>query len=172
MLRAIQSFLYGAVPATFESRFDLSESVERLRNATKQGWSAALANQVAVGKVSEREVVLQRAIPFVQNGYKPYFVGKFEQADRGVVLVGRFTMHWSVKVFNTFWFGFCLLWTMIATFVVASSKNDMWYFPLFGVGMLILGALVVQTGKWFARNDVAWLSRVIEAALSDKGRAT
>ncbi|MEO5670134.1 MAG: hypothetical protein ABIR26_05520, partial [Ramlibacter sp.] len=132
MLNAIRSFLYGAVPVTFESRHTLSESVERLQAATRRSVLGAITSQEAVGKVSETEVLLQRVIPFVGNSFKPYFVGRFEQRERGVVLVGRFTMHWSVKAFNTIWFGFCLLWTVLATVAVASSNPDKWYFPLFG----------------------------------------
>jgi hypothetical protein len=171
MLSALRSFLYGSTPVTFESRLSLPESVVRLQSATKRSVLGALASQEAVGKVSETEVLLQRVIPFVGNSFKPYFVGRFEQSERGVVLVGQFTMHWSVKVFNTVWFGFCLLWTILATVGVATSNPKEWYFPLFGIGMLVAGALLVQVGKWFARNDAAWLSRVIEAALSGTSAA-
>ncbi|MFC5571611.1 hypothetical protein ACFPN1_16270 [Lysobacter yangpyeongensis] len=157
------NFLYGSTPATFESRYSLGESVERLRSATTS-WSPT--NQIGVGKVSESKVVLQRSIPFVRNSFKPFFVGNFERSGHGVVLVGRFTMHWVVKTFLTFWFGFCLLWTVLATAAVASSQDTLWWFPFAGIGMLAAGAAIVQLGKYFARNDIAWLSKVIEAALS------
>jgi hypothetical protein len=171
MLRSIHSFLYGSTPATFRSSVSLAESVERLRSATKRSVFGALTSQEAVGKVSETEVLLQRAIPFVGNSFKPFFVGRFEQDERGVALVGRFTMHWSIKTFNTVWFGFCVLWTLLATVIVASSSPEQWYFPFFGLGMLLAGALLVQLGKWFARNDAAWLSRTIESALSGASAA-
>jgi hypothetical protein len=163
MIRVMLNFLYGSTPATFDSRYSFGESVERLRSATKT-WS--LTNQVAAGKVSENKVVLQRSIPFVRNSFKPFFVGNFERSGHGVVLVGRFTMHWFVKAFLTFWFGFCLLWTALAIAAVISSRDAIWWFPLAGIGMLVVGAAIVQLGKYFARNDIAWLSKVIEAALS------
>jgi hypothetical protein len=169
MLRAIRSFLYGATPASFESPYTMQESVERLRAATKRSVFGALTAQAAVGKVSEGRVLLQRAIPFVGNSFKPFFVGHFESSAGGTRLVGHFTMHWLVKVFNTFWFGFCLLWTVSAIGIVgASGTLENWYFPFFGVGMLALGTLLVQVGKWFARNDAAWLTNVITNALSAK----
>jgi len=50
-------------------------------------------------------VSLERAIPFVGNSFKPLFVGKFHRVDGIIMLSGRFTMPWWVKVFMTFWFG-------------------------------------------------------------------
>jgi hypothetical protein len=75
MIRVILDFLYGSTPATFESRYSLGESVERLRGSTKRSALDALTNQEAVGRVSEHQVVLQRTIPFVGNSFKPFFVG-------------------------------------------------------------------------------------------------
>jgi len=166
MFHRIHSFLYGSAPASFESQYSIHEAAERLRAVTKRSVFSAFTAQALVGKVSESRVHLQRVIPFVGNSYKPFFVGHFEQTERGSVLIGRFTMHWTVKVFNTFWFGFCLLWTALATVASVLKPSDTWYFPLFGVGMLLVGTLMVQVGKWFARNDVAWLSDVIASALS------
>lgn len=37
---------------------------------------------------------------------------------------------------------------------------------MFGLGLGLLGA-----AKWFARNDAAWLSRVIEGALASPGES-
>jgi hypothetical protein len=166
MIRVLLNFLYGSTPATFESRYSLGESIERLRGSTKRSALGALRSQAAVGTVSEHRVVLQRAIPFVGNSFKPFFVGKFQRGSGGIVLTGRFTMHWFVKAFSTFWFGFCLLWTVLATAAVFSSQDTMWWFPLAGLGMLAAGAAMVQLGKFFARNDTIWLSKVIQAALS------
>ena len=147
----------------------MQESVQRLRSATKRSVFGALTAQAVVGKVSEDRVSLQRVIPFVGNSFKPFFVGHFEPSTSGTRLVGRFTMHWLVKVFNTFWFGFCLLWTVLAIGIVSiSSTSENWYFPVFGFGTLVVGTLMVQVGKWFARNDAAWLTNVITNALSGK----
>jgi hypothetical protein len=150
----------------------MQESVERLRAVTRRSALAALTGQAAVGKVSERRVSLQRVIPFVGNSFKPFFIGHFEPSSNGTRLVGHFTMHRLIKVFNTLWFGFCVLWTLLAIGAVGvTSTSENWYFPLFGFGMLVAGALSVQTGKWFARNDAVWLTDVITNALSGKPAA-
>lgn len=166
MIRKIRSFLFSSTPASFESQYGLHESVERLRAATKRTVFGAIAAEAAVGSVSEKRVTLQRAIPLVGNSFKPFFIGRFEQSERGWALVGRFSMHWMVKVFMTFWFGFCLFWIVMAIAANFLRPSANWSFPLFGLGMVFAGTTIVLVGKWFARNDIAWLSNVINSALS------
>jgi hypothetical protein len=156
--------LFGSEPAEFESSYPLGESVRRL-DAARGSTLAALRKQVATGTVSESRVVLKRVVPFVRNSFKPYFVGRFEQRTGKVVLVGTFTMHWSVKAFMTLWLGFCALWTMLAasaTFNVPEQR----FFPLFGLGMLAAGVAFLRLCRWLSRNDPAWLSSHIRHALS------
>jgi hypothetical protein len=104
MIRKIRD-LWSA-PAEFESSFGLSESVERLKAATRRSVSSATARQEAVGTVKESQVSLYCAIPMVGNSFKPFFRGRFIKRNGKVILPGRFTMHPYVKAFMTFWFGF------------------------------------------------------------------
>lgn len=159
----LPAFIYGHKPARFESDFNLAESVERLRAATTRSAFLSLHKQSASGTVNERRVSLQRVIPMVGNSFKPFFVGKFEVVNGRVVLIGRFTMIWFVKAFMSFWFGFILLWISLASVaVITHPKSGQWWFPLFGVGMAAAGVALVKAGKWFSRNDVAWLSELIQ----------
>ena len=75
-------------------------------------------------------------------------------------------MHWMVKLFMSFWFGFCILWTLLALAIVVAKPAEAWLFPLAGIGMLLAGTAMVMLGKWFARNDVRYLSKVINEALA------
>ena len=52
-----------------------------------------------------------------------------------------------------------------------SSQDAIWWFPLAGIGMLAFGVALVQLGKFFARNDTAWLSKAIAATLSGTSAA-
>ena len=166
MIDAIRNFLYGSTPASFESNYSLDTSVQLLRDATRRTVFGAFTSQQAVGKVSADRVVLQRAIPFVGNSFKPFFVGHFKSTGRGIVLTGRFTMHWYAKAFMTVWFGFCLLWTLLVTISLASTQDLPWWAPFSGLGMIAAGVSMVQFCKFLARNDTAWLSNVISSALS------
>ena len=82
-------------------------------------------------------------------------------------LKGRFGMSAFVKVFLTFWFGVVAVvdvTTLLAAFNQSSSAS--WWLPLTPLGFLIAGAALVYFGKWLSRNDIAWLSGVIQRSLS------
>lgn len=169
MFRWFYNFLYGSVPASFECAYSQEESVNRLSAVCTDSIFGTLARQTAYGSVKHSEVVLRRTIPFVRNSFKPVFVGKFEHMGSKTVLVGKFAMHGAVKVFLSFWFGFCILWTALVIGVsISKGLGKLWWFPFAGLGMFAAGTLLVGTGKWFARNDVAWLSNIISNALSGK----
>ncbi len=166
MIQRSVNLLFGSSSAEFESAFPLQESIERLRAATKRTIFGALSQESAVGKVTEERVSLFRVIPFWGNSFAPFFVGSFRQVGNRVLLTGRFTMHWLVKVFSAIWFGGILYWTITAFVIVSREASPDWLFPLFGVGMLVAGILFLLLCKWFARNDPEWLSGVIRGALS------
>jgi hypothetical protein len=166
MMRRFTNLIYGAVPAEFESAFDLDESVQRLSSATGRSVFSAFTHQAAVGRVSKTRVSLQRVIPFVGNSFKPFFIGEFRRVNGRIVLSGRFTMLWWAKAFLTFWFGFCLLWTLLAILPLLARDPHTWWFPFAGIGMFGVGTALVRISKWFSRNDTLWLSRVIQGALS------
>jgi hypothetical protein len=167
MFRWLWRLLYESTPVEFSSAFGLEESVERLRTATKRSVFSALSETAAVGKVSEKSVRLQRAIPMVGNSFKPFFLGRFQSSEGKVLLVGRFTMLPIVKVFMTFWFGAVALASVGLLFGLNSTMSVP---ALFGPFVMVGGGVaMVAFGKWLARNDVAWLSKLIEGALKSPG---
>jgi hypothetical protein len=167
VIRSLTGFLYGSAPAEFGSAYSIDESVRRLSAATKSSSFKALANEAAVGVVTESKVSLQRSIPLVHNSFKPFFVGSFQRRGGEVMLSGVFRMHRAVQVFMTIWFGFCLFWTAASTIIatLADSRNPP-LLPLFGLGMIAFGVALVSFGKWLSRNDIAWLSAAISNALA------
>jgi hypothetical protein len=165
MARWFFHLIYGGVTARFESRYSVRESVSRLAHAVKPSIFMALSEQSAVGTVTEDKVSIQRVIPFIRNAWKPFFIGSFQTAGDRVVLAGQFTCSPLVKIFMSIWFGFLVLWTVIATAAVIGRPPADFWFPLFGIAMFAFGIALVRVGKWLARNDIAWLSRVISNAL-------
>jgi hypothetical protein len=171
MFKWLFELLYGSTPAEFRSSFGVSDSIERLRTATKRSVFSAIGEQAAVGKVSEERVRLQRVIPMVGNSFKPFFVGRFERRDGVTVLSGRFSMLLFTKVFMTFWLGAVLLSALVFPVLgVRAQKGSSGFAVFMPIFMLAAGVGLIALGKWFARNDVAWLSKVIEGALSGPGR--
>jgi hypothetical protein len=159
--------LYDSTPAEFRSAYGIAESVERLSAATKRSVFSALGETMAVGKVSEKVVRLQRVIPMVGNSFKPFFIGHFEVRGGVTVLIGKFTILPLVKVFMSFWFGMCGLFAgavLLGGFKPQAPNATLFLLQPF---LMIGGGIaLVAAGKWFARNDAAWLSEVIATALS------
>ncbi len=166
MIRWLANVLYGSVSVEFLSSFSMHESVERLKAATVRSALFSVSKESAVGTVNEKKVSLQRVIPMFRNSFKPFFIGHFVFKNGRVFLVGRFTMLWFVKVFVTFWLGFCVFWTAAATVAVTTQKALYWWFPLAGFGMFCAGVALVRGCQWLARNDIAWLSLLISGTLS------
>jgi hypothetical protein len=158
-------FLYGSTPAEFKSGFGLSESVARLRAATRRSAFGVLAQQAAAGPVDESRVRLQRVIPMTRNSFKPLFVGRFEVRGEAVYLTGRFTLHLFVKAFMTVWFGGVLALGVTLGAKAITTQGGNWLPILAALGMFAAGVTLVGFGMWLARNDAGWLSKVIQTAL-------
>jgi multisubunit Na+/H+ antiporter MnhG subunit len=170
MIQWLRRLLFESTPAEFRSAYGIEESVERLQAATKRSAFSAIGEAAAVGKVSPDGVRLQRVTPMVRNSFKPFFVGRFESRDGVTLLTGQFGMSLFTKIFMTFWLGMVALFGV--GFLVASLSATASYPRQIVIGpflMLIAGLGLVALGKWFARNDVAWLTGVIGRALEVPG---
>jgi hypothetical protein len=165
MLRWIENSWWGSTPAEFASLFGLSESIERLRAATRRSVFSALARQQAVGAVKESHVSLQRIIPMMGNPFKPFYRGRFIEKNGKVILVGRFTSHRLAKAVFGGWFLATGCFFLLSLSLPVRDHEKATLAPLFGVEMIAAGTALVWIGRWLSRNDVTWLSGVIRSAL-------
>jgi len=165
MNRWVREVWIGSELIEFESAYRMDESIERLKAASARSIFSSMGEQKAVGSVTRSGVSLQRVIPMVQNSFKPFFRGQFVERRGKVILTGRFTLHWAVKIFMAVWFSGVLLACLgiaAALLTGRATPNPSLLIPF---GMVIFGIVLVGSGRWFARNDVAWLSKVIQGAL-------
>jgi hypothetical protein len=163
-MRGLFDFLWGSVPAEFESRFGLDESVRRLSAVTRR-FVFLITRQVAVGHVSRDRVSLCRVMPFYGRFF--YFLGEFREQDGRVVLSGRFTLSWGFKALMTSWLGFFLFWeSLVVLGLLVRGDPPLWWFLFGGVGMFGAGLTIVWLLKWMSRKDVVWLSTLIRDSLS------
>lgn len=168
MFRWLRDTWRGSPTVEFESAFGLTESVERLRAATKRSAFSAMARETAVGTVKETRVSLQRVIPMMHNSFKPFFIGQFTESGGKVFLRGRFTMLRPVKLFMAVWLGLVALFsTGLAVAGIVSPKLGV--APFAAIVLPVLGLALVRSGQWFSRKDPAWLSEVIGTALYAPG---
>ena len=172
MLRWLKNLLFESTPAEFHSDYSLDESVQHLAAVTSR-WGLSMSQTQAVGKVSADKVRLQRVIPMVRNSFKPFFTGHFETRDGRTVLTGHFAIPIAARIFMVIWLTMATLFTLavLAGDRRSAHENPAWLplfallFPAAGIGLIVLG-------KWFARNDVTWLSDVMTRALSTPGDIT
>ncbi len=164
MFRWIKSLWSGSEPVAFVSAYGLAESVARLKAATTSWSLFRVAEQAAVGRVSETRVSLRRVVPMFGNAFKPVFTGRFSQANGQVVLTGRFGLSWFVKLFIAYWLGFCVL-IVLLSLLAAAQKPAAAGMSLAGIGMFALGLGMTRLFAWLSRGDAPWLSEVIRTAL-------
>jgi hypothetical protein len=82
------------------------------------------------------------------------------------LLIGKFTMLPLVKVFMSFWFGMCGLFAGAVLWGGFKPQGPNATIFLLQPFLMICGGIaLVAGGKWFARNDAAWLSELIATAL-------
>ncbi|MEN5059705.1 hypothetical protein [Luteimonas sp. TWI1416] len=151
--------------ARFASADSPDVAAARLATGVRRRGILPPREEVMIGRVSAGRVVLERHVPRTRSAFKPVFVGRFEPAGTGSVLVGRFAMHWSVRAFLAFWFGFALLWTGGAVLQVIAGTPRAWLLLPVGGVLGLIGAGLVAFGRSLAQTDVAWLSARIGAAL-------
>jgi hypothetical protein len=166
MFRHLYNLLYGSAPAEFKSGLTLEESIRRLSEATRRSVFSTLTREAAVGRVSKERVSLLRFRPVLGNAFKPRFIGQFHLQDGQVVLSGRFTMMPWVKIFMTYWLGFCVLWTCGATVSAIFSPKAPWLLPFGGVLMFAMGVGFIACAKQLSASDIQWLTSVMKRALS------
>lgn len=169
MIRWFFQFLYGSIPVRFTSPYSTHEAMSRLSAVVKPTVLSSFAGQCAVGTVTEKNVRIQRVIPLVGNAWKPFFYGSFSKAEAGAVLEGVFKFSALTRVVMSLWFGFVSIWIILASAIaLTNSPSDFWL-PLLGVAMFGAGIGLVLTGKWLARNDVAWVTQVIVQTIGTNG---
>ena len=173
MIKKLDTFLFGNIPFSCESKYSLEESVVCLRKNIKRSVFSSLFKQKAAGKVSASKVSLQRVIPFFGNSFKPIFVGKFQERKGKVYLEGKFTTFLFSKIFMTVWFSFALLWTALAFIQIVQKFAtqadrlfvELFLFPLGGIAFIGIGVLFIKFCWKLSAKDIGYLKKVIVEAL-------
>lgn len=167
-MNKIAQFLYATEPMEIVFDVPLDMAIERLGAKVNRTYFSNLKSQRMVGYVSEEAVAIQRVIPMVQNSFKPVFIGAFESEENQTSLNGVLRFHRIVQIFMTFWFIFVALFIIQSLIQFSLVDAGAWLSVIASLAMLVFGILLVKVGKWFSRNDKAWLTKAITAAIYEE----
>jgi hypothetical protein len=176
MIKGFYNYVFGSVPAEFESDYDLEESVQRLRAVINPSFKDRLWKQVVSGEVEAHSVWLEQLIPsFRRLGPTVVFIGRFEQKEN-VCLIGRFEMEPLARIFM-------LLSLVVLIFVVAmlalftgGLAVGLFSESAGGAGsairttgkyafFLMLFLMAIAFDKWITHKNIPRFSKMIENAL-------
>lgn len=128
-----------------------------------------LFRESAVGCVSHSRVVLYRYVPYSVNPFQWVFIGNFSETESTVVFSGHFTLHVYARLFLTVWFGVGAVSALVSGAIVALNRKPEAILALVALlGMLAMACSVIRVAKWLSRNDIEWLSRVIQSSLAEQ----
>lgn len=164
-MNKIAQFLYASEPLEIVFDVPVDMAVARLSSKVNRTYFSNFKSQRMVGRVSEDDVVIQRVIPMVQNSFKPVFIGAFESEENQTSLNGVLRFHRIVQIFMTFWFLCVALFTIQSLMHFSMVDGSDWLSVIVSLAMLLFGILLVKIGKWFSRNDKAWLTKAITSAI-------
>lgn len=169
MTNPISKLLKYTDTVTFDASGNLADSIDRLSQfVNKPILQAALGESSEpslVGKVSRENVRLHKVTPFFGNVFKPIFFGKFQTKENRVILVGQFKMGFVAQliVWISVIVGFATQIIALSSINIESGFENLRYFEpsLF----MLIGILVVLSGKMSRKRDVFWIKKQIESVL-------
>jgi hypothetical protein len=169
----MKSLLFKRTKAEYKSRYSLENSIQKLQEVVKSPWNIFNCSRSICGRVTKEKVYLYRMIPFARNSFVPVFNGSFHQQNGEVILSGVYSMCTFVKIFMIIWFGFFILeiiGTLIGVFqeIILKDKSIAELSPMVLIPfvMLFFGIGLVKLGQYLSRNDIDYISKVINDALN------
>jgi hypothetical protein len=152
----------------------------RLKEAKRTRIVEFFTKERLMGRVSQSSVRLWHLTPGFGNSFAPFFAGGITREGATTVVEGEFRMHWFVKVFMVFWFGFCSLWTVLALFMGPlgalgtkdlPERTMLLLFPLFGIGMLAAGYYFVRFCKHLGRKNITFITSELNRLLMEPAQS-
>ena len=159
-------YLFGGVPAQFDSALPDNHALAQLQAATLHGGAGRQRGTAASGEVAADHVSLQASRPGDRNAFAPVFTGAFRADNGHTRLQGTFAPHFLVRAFMALWLLIASGWTLGATYLVLRQAPQWRWFPLVGLALLGIVLGIVNLARTMAQRDIEWLSALIQRALA------
>jgi uncharacterized membrane protein (DUF485 family) len=140
------------------------EIVERLRANVDTGWF--LGDKPAQGFVSEHSFSLRRRISY-RNSFQTNLRGRFIEEGIGTRIKCYAGMHPAAIAFMTIWFAFTLFGAAMSLVAMNIALNNGKSITgiIFGLALPLFGVVLVATGRYFARSELATLKEFLEKTI-------
>ncbi|PYK98331.1 MAG: hypothetical protein DME19_12940 [Verrucomicrobia bacterium] len=160
-------------PITFQSKFSLLESIERLRSCVRTEALRAEQGKPAVGVIVDQNVTVfwYPTGSMIVYAFKPTFKGQFADVDGRVILRGMFTMtrfskgHRVLTLPGIVIIGVFIIFTLPVA--ALHHRSNPWELLLPMLGILLLGFEIWFAGlierRWHRETDS--LTKLISTAL-------
>jgi hypothetical protein len=165
--------LFDKTKVEFTSKYSIDESVIRLKDVVRSGWSLLPIRASLYGWITRKRIRLYWGESFGQNSIKPFFIGSFHHSHGKVVLSGNYTVHPLIKLSIVIWFGVILIMTVGILIIIIRDvgSGELSTSDIKAVGFMlffsIISVLSVKLGQRFSRNDISNISKAIEETLSE-----
>jgi hypothetical protein len=154
------------------TKLSIAECRARLGSATDLGGLALSWDAQGPGPVMGEfrgSMFRLHTKKYYSNAFAPFFYGKLTAVEGGAILEGSFRMHPFARLFMVFWLSFLLLFGLAAIIVPAPQSlpsglgRGCFYAGL--VILAVLGAGLIQLGKWLGRGEQAVIQSFLKSTL-------
>jgi len=161
-MKKLIHFIFAEEP--FEITYDvpLDTAVDRLKSVVKKVPIIGFDTKGMAGKVNEKSV----RIISLDSGFRKVIAGSFKSDGNKTIFSGVFRHNRFSQVFMSFWFGFILVFTLVALFLAITKPSEAWFLPLFCIFMFFFGVGIVKIRGGYFRNEKTWLFENISKTIN------
>ncbi len=161
-----------AESAVFVSRLPLEEAIRSLATVVERSELANWGVDCLVGRVTIAHVRIARHRAGQRTPARPVFLGTFREEAGQTVLNGRFAYPWSTRLllmaFVAVLLMFALALAVLGAVVLTTNGYRDATFWVAGAALILsvaLAAALFRITQPFEREDIAWISERVQAAI-------
>ena len=149
-----------------DTKFLVPEVEARVKNMLARLKDSSGHFPSVVGQVSESKVELMRSQRSGNSAFRPQLTASIIPRDAGTRLVVQFGLSKKARAFVRSWCSGVGVWLVLSIVSAATSRLAiLWYMPIGGLAVLILGVLLLRVARSYYKDDQDWLLRAISEEL-------
>lgn len=145
-----------------DSKLPVNEATQRLRHLLANMKDSTGQFSVLSGHVTDSHLDMIRTERLANSVFRPQFAATLRRTESGTRLVGDFILSGKARSIVRVSFASVGVWLILSIIVAASSGQPiLWYLPVVGGLVLVLGLLFLRFARTYYRDDEDWILRLI-----------